>query len=167
MYECVCIHMHDLWPDLPKGVLYMHSFRSHFSRSFDRYNNRPTVHACTIDKASMVCFYWSLTHGPVWHPRILGWSVNGSNSPDQANSQQGITTGLAGETGHRCSYILGRVELKKAWIEAIWPLKNLYQKFLPLSGSPLPLTLHPYKNACGIDYLVKSLSTVVLNNRDR
>ena len=36
----------------------------------------------------------------------LGWSVNGSNLPGQADSRQGITTGLAGETGHRCSYIL-------------------------------------------------------------
>ena len=35
-----------------------------------------------------------------WHPRMLGWSVNGSNLPGQADSQQGITTGLAGETGH-------------------------------------------------------------------
>ena len=39
-----------------KGVLYTHSFRSHFSLSFDRYNNRPTVHACTIAKSSTVCF---------------------------------------------------------------------------------------------------------------
>ena len=41
-----------------------------------------------------------LIHGPVWHPRMLGWFVNGSNLPGQAASQQGITTGLAGETGH-------------------------------------------------------------------
>ena len=70
-----------------KGVLYMHSFRSHFSQSFDRYNNRPTVHACTIAKTSTVCFYWGLIHGPVWHPWVLGWSVNGSNLPGQADSQ--------------------------------------------------------------------------------
>ena len=93
-----------LWPDLPKGVLYTHSFESHFSWSFDRYN-RPTVHACTIVKASTVCFYWGLIHGPVWCPRVLGWSVNGSNLPSQADSWQGITTGLASKTGHWCSYI--------------------------------------------------------------
>ena len=30
----------------------MHSSKSHFSRLFNRYNNRPTVHACTIAKAA-------------------------------------------------------------------------------------------------------------------
>ena len=54
------------------------------------------------------------SQGPVWHPQMLGWSVNGSNLPGQADSRQGITTRLAGETGHRCSYILRRVELKTA-----------------------------------------------------
>ena len=54
----------------------------------------------TIAKASTVCFYRGLIHGPVCHPRMLRWSVNGSNLPGQADSQQGITTGLAGETGH-------------------------------------------------------------------
>ena len=36
---------------------------------------------------------------------MLGWSVNGSNFPSQADSRQGITTGLAGENGHQCSYV--------------------------------------------------------------
>ena len=70
-----------MWPGLPKGVLYTHSFRSHLSPSFDRYNNRPTVRACTIAKSSTVCFYWGLIHGPVWRPRMLGWSVNDPNLP--------------------------------------------------------------------------------------
>ena len=90
---------------------------------FDRYDNRLTVHAYTIANVSTVCFYWGLIHRPVWRPWVLRWSVNGSNLPDQAGSQQGITTGLAGETGNRCSYILWYVELKTAWIEAIWPYK--------------------------------------------
>ena len=113
-----------MWPDLPKKVLYMHSFRSHFSPPFDRYNNRSTVHACTTAKASTVCFYWGLIHGPVWHPQVLRWSVNSSNWPGQADSRQGITTELAGETGLQCSYILWCVELKTVWIEAIWPQKS-------------------------------------------
>ena len=33
---------------------------------------------------------------------------------EKVDSQQGITTGLAGETGHQCSYILRCVELKTA-----------------------------------------------------
>ena len=53
-------------------------------------------------------------HGPVWRPRMLGWSVNGLSFPGQADRRQGIATGLAGETGHRFSYILSRVELKTA-----------------------------------------------------
>ena len=38
-----------------------------------------------------------------------------------ADSRQGITTGLADKTRHRCSYILRHVELKTARIEATWP----------------------------------------------
>ena len=64
-----------------------HSFKSHFSLPLDKYNNRLTVHTYTFAKASMVCFYWGLIHGAVWHPLMLGWSVNGSNLPGQADSQ--------------------------------------------------------------------------------
>ena len=104
-------------------VTYVHSFKSHFSPPFDRYNNRLTVHAYTIAKASKVYFYWGLIHEPVWCPRVLRWSVNGSNLPGKTDSQQGITTRLASETEHRCSYILWYVGLETAWIDAIWPYK--------------------------------------------
>ena len=89
-----------------KGVLHAHSYKSHFSPPLDRYNNSITVHAYTIAKASMVCFYRGLIHRPVCRPWVLGRSVNGSNLPGQVDRQQGITTRLAGETGHQCSYIL-------------------------------------------------------------
>ena len=112
-----------MWLDLPKVVLYAHSFKSHFSMPFDRYNNRLTLQAYTIAKGLTVYFYWGLIHGPVWCPLVLGWSVNGSNFPGQADSQQGITTGLAGETGHWSSYILWYMEPKTAWIDVIWPYK--------------------------------------------
>ena len=46
-----------MWLDLPKGILYAHYFKSHFLLPFDRYNNRLTVHACNIAKASTVYFY--------------------------------------------------------------------------------------------------------------
>ena len=136
-----------------KRVLYTYSFKSPFSLPFDGYNNRLTVHAYTIAKGSMVYFYWGLIHGPVCCPRMLRWSVSGPNLPGQANSQQGITTRLAGETGHRCSCILWYVELKTAWIEAIW-----WYNFFESEGPTtlwLPTTPHPYRTACGIDYLVK------------
>ena len=83
-----------------KRCLFAHSFKSHFLPPLDRYNNRLTVHAYTIAKASMVCFYLGLIPGLLWHPCMFGWSVNGSNLPGQADSQQGITIRLAGETGH-------------------------------------------------------------------
>ena len=142
-----------IWNQICQKGSYTHSFKSHFSQPFDRYNNRLTVHAYTIAKASTVCFYWGLIHGPVWRPRILGWSVNGSNLPSQADSRQGITTGLASETWHCCSYILWRgAENSLNWNHlAIF----LNQKVPPLCGSPPPPTLHPYRIACGIDYLVQ------------
>ena len=46
-----------------------------------------------------------VNHGPVWRPQMFGWSVNGSNFPGKADRRQGITTGLAGETGYRCSLV--------------------------------------------------------------
>ena len=39
-----------------KGVLFAHSFKSHFSPPLNRCNNRLTVCAYTIAKASMVSF---------------------------------------------------------------------------------------------------------------
>ena len=42
--------------DLLKEVLYTHNFKSHFSPPFNRYNNRLTVHVCTIAKGSTVYF---------------------------------------------------------------------------------------------------------------
>ena len=113
-----------MWLDLPKDVLYAHNFKSYFSPPFDRYNNRLIVHACTIAKDSTVYFYWCLIRGPIWRPPVLGWSVNGSNFPGQADNRQGITTGLAGKTGHWSSYIMWHVELKTAWIAAILAIKQ-------------------------------------------
>ena len=49
LHICVC-------DQICQRVLYKHSFRSHFLLSFDRYNNRLTVHACTIAKSSTVWF---------------------------------------------------------------------------------------------------------------
>ena len=98
-----------------KRVLIHAQLQDSLSWPFDRHNNRLTVHAYTSAKASTVYFYWGLIFGPVWCPWVLGRSVNGSNLTGQADSRQGITTRLVGETGHQ------HVELKTAWIEAIWP----------------------------------------------
>ena len=135
--------------DLPKMVLYAHNFKSHFSPWFDRYINRLTVHAYTIAKGSMVYFNWGLIHGPVWWPLVLGWSVNGSNLPSQADSWQGITTGPAGKAGHWFGYILWHIETKTAWNDVIWPYNFSWIRSLWLP------TLHPYRTVCCNDYLVK------------
>ena len=145
----------NMWPDLLKGVLNVHSFKSYFSLPFNKYNNRLTLHAYTIAKGSTVYFYRDLIHRPVCCPRVPGWSVNSSNLPGQAGSQQRITTRLASETGHRCSYILCYVELKTAWIDAIWPYKFFVQEGPATSWLPTTHTLHPYRTAWGINYLVK------------
>ena len=87
----------------PKAFCTMYSQESHdltclcymWPLPFDRHSNRLTVHACTITKGSMVYFYWGLIHRLVWHPSVLGRSVNSSKFPGQADSWRGITTGLA------------------------------------------------------------------------
>ena len=144
-----------MWPDLPKGIVYAHSFKSHFSPPFDTYNNTLTVRAYIIAKGSMVYFNWGFICRPVWCPRVLGWSLNGFNLPGQADSRQGITTRLAGETWHWCSYILWYAETKTAWIDPFGHIIFLNQKVPPLRGSSPPHTLHPYRTACGIDNLVE------------
>ena len=136
-----------MWPDLPKGVLYTYSFRSHFSWSFDRNNNRLTVHACTIAKASTVCFNWGLIHGLVWHPQVLGRSVNGSNLPGQADSQQESLQDCSQQESLQDWLVRLGIDLATFW--DLWSWKQpelkpfghktvLYWKFLPFHGSPPP-----------------------------
>ena len=48
------------------------------------------------------------------------------NLSGQADSQQGIATRLASDTGHWCSYILWYVGLITVSIYAIWPYKNFW-----------------------------------------
>ena len=135
-----------------KRVLCAQSFKSHFSPPFDRYNNRLTIHAYTIAKGSKVYFYWGFIHRPVWHPRVLRCSLNCSNLPGQADSRQGITTRLAGETGHWRGYIMWYSKPKQP---ELMPFGHII--FFKLEG-PATLwypTLHFYRSACGIDYLVK------------
>ena len=121
--------------------------------STDTYNNTLTVHAYTIAKNLTVCLYWGLIHRPVWRPWVLRWFVNGSNLPDQADSWQGIYTRLAGDTGHQCSYILWYLELKTAWIHAIWPYN-----FFCIGRSCHFVAPHHLTPSTPIDYLWYQLS---------
>ena len=59
---CICVYLvmclfQVYVTGFAKRVLYAHNFKYHFSLLFGRYNNRLTVHACTIAKSSTVYFY--------------------------------------------------------------------------------------------------------------
>ena len=127
-----------------KGTLLAHYFSVHFLLLLDGYNNRLTVHVCTIAKSTMVCYNWGFFLYHHWRLRIFGWSINSPILSGQANSQQGITTWLVGETGHGLSYILWYVELKIAWIDAIWTYNVL---------SWIPTTLWLYITPTFHEYL--------------
>ena len=43
-----------------KRVLYIHSFKTHFSSPFDAYINGPTAHVCNTTISWTVCFYSGL-----------------------------------------------------------------------------------------------------------
>ena len=49
-----------LSPDLPKGVLYMHSFKTHFSLPSVSYINAPTGYVFTTSESWTVCFHSGL-----------------------------------------------------------------------------------------------------------
>ena len=134
---------------------YTRSFRSHFLWSFDRYSKRPTVHVCIIAKALTVCFYWCLIHRPVWHLRMLRWSVNGSNCPARQTAGR--------ESLQDCLVRLG-IDVATFWDMWSWKQpelkpfghKKVFVSEVPAtSWLPTTSTLHPYRNACGIDYLMK------------
>ena len=93
-----------MWPDLPKGVLYMHSFKTHFLSPFVSYINGPTVHVLYTVKGWTVCFHSGLFLKSVWCPWVLRWTLNGPIFPWQADNWLWITTRLADEFVHgfRC-----------------------------------------------------------------
>ena len=85
-----------MWLDLPNGVLYQHSFKSHFSQPFNRYNNRLNLYHCQSFNSLLLLrlYLWAcLTSMGAWV--VCKWL----QLPSQADSQQEITTRLAGETG--------------------------------------------------------------------
>ena len=51
------LYTHNYVTNFVKRVLYMHSFKSHFSPPFNKYNNRLIIHVYSIAKNSMVFFY--------------------------------------------------------------------------------------------------------------
>ena len=112
------IHM---WPDLPKRVLCTCSFKSHFAMPFDWYNNRLTVHAYTIAKGSMSILLLR-PHSQACLASMGAWMVCKWLQLAWSGRQP---AGNHHRTGWwdwaSSSYILWCVEMKTAWIDAIWP----------------------------------------------
>ena len=80
--------------------------------------------------------------------------------PGYANSQQGVTTQLAGETRHGFSYILWYVRQKMPWSDTIWPYKYFWIRRAHQFVAPH----HSYRSACGIATLWNKLYKIVGNS---
>ena len=75
---------------------------SHFLPSIKGYNNRLTVYVYTIAKIMFNSLALLENHSQAClNPQALVLFLNGPNLPGQTDS----CTKLAGETGHRCSYM--------------------------------------------------------------
>ena len=66
----ITVFMH-MWKDMPKGVLYMHSLKTHFSSQFVSYINAPIKNVFNIAKGWTVCFHSGLLLEPAWHPWVF------------------------------------------------------------------------------------------------
>ena len=93
-----------MWPDLPKGVIYTRSFKTHFLLPFVSYIIWPTAHVFNTAECWTVCFHSGLFFKPVWHPQVLGWTLNGITSLGKQTADW-ITTRLADEFGHGFIYV--------------------------------------------------------------
>ena len=113
----VCMYM---WPDLPKGVLYTYSFKTHFSSSFVSNINEPTAHVFNTAEGWTFCFHSGLFLKPVWCPWALRWLPNSPIYHWQADSQLWVTTQLVDGFVYEFSCFAWHVEVKIAPMEAIW-----------------------------------------------
>ena len=91
----VITELYRMWPDLPKGVLCMHSYKTHFSLPSVSYINAPTWHLFNAAESWTVCFHSGLFLKPVWHREVLGWPLNGPIFPWQADSRLWTITRLS------------------------------------------------------------------------
>ena len=93
-----CSHTRYMWPDLPKGVLYTHSFKTHFSSPSVSYISAPTAYvfyycwklnsllslrpfsqACLASTSARVAFKWPhlplASRQPAVNHHTTGWWV--------------------------------------------------------------------------------------------
>ena len=109
-----------VWPDLPKGILYTHSFKTHFSLPFDNCINGPTAHVFKYCLRLNSLLSLRAVLKPVWYPWVLGWSSNDPIFSWQADSWLWFTTRLADEFGHGLNCFVWHMEVKMAPMEVIW-----------------------------------------------
>ena len=136
-----------MWSDLPKGVLYMHSFKTHFSSPAISYINAPTGYLFTTTESWTVCFHTGLFLNPVWHSWVLGQPLNGSIFLWQADSRLWITTRLADEFAYGFSCFVWHVQVKKAPMVVI---SLFLVKTLPFVATWWLPTCHPLSHPIGV-----------------
>ena len=99
-------HRFHMWPDLPKPATYAHNSKECFSSPIDSSINKLTNSHNTTATSWLVCFIWGLFSRPVWHPRVLGCSLNATGWLVQAIVLPKITNWIIHDIGYGFSYIL-------------------------------------------------------------
>ena len=132
------------------GTISSLTFHCH---SIDTINSRLTVHACTIAKGLTVLLLRPHSRACLASIGVRGWSIKGSSLPGQADRGQGITTDWLVRLGINVATFCDMWSWKQPELKPFGH-KKVFIPELPAT-SWLPTTLHPYRSACGIDYLVK------------
>ena len=133
-----------MWTDLPKGVLYTLSLKTHFSLPFVNYINGSTAHVFNTSESWTACFYLGLFFKPVWCPWVLRWPWNGPIFSWQVDRQLWITTWLTDGFAHGFSSFVWHVNVKKALMEVIWLFLVKMHHLSTTSWLPAhPLPSHP------------------------
>ena len=112
-------------------ALFAQNFYVYFSPPTDGYNNRLTVHVCTVAKSSTVCFSEASFLHHIWCPWVVGWSINGLGKKRADR-----------ESPHSCLVRLGmNCDMWSSKQPELMPFGHiifLNQNPLPLHGYPPP-----------------------------
>ena len=134
-----------MWPDLPKGFLYMHSFKTHLLLPFDSYINGPTAHVFNAAEGWTVYFHSGLF---LKHTCLMSMNARVAFEwpifPWQADIQLWFTTQVVDEFGNGFSCIVWHVEVKIAIMDASWLVLLKTYPLPAASWLPIcPLPSHP------------------------
>ena len=144
-----------MWPDLPKGVLYTHSSGLTFhGHSTDTAIGQqfmlvplPKLQWSAFTEASFMglCGIYGCSDVLWMAPTCPARQTDGKESLQDWLVTLGIDVATFWDVW----------SWKQPDLKPFGHKKVLYRKSPPLHGYPPPPTLHPYRNACGIGYLVK------------